>query len=112
MKGADSVDTVSRAEMVESDLDRLITKRDTQRRETEGHRPSEEMYEEGCRRLAEQRQQELAQLWLEHHQRQLRSHQLTSALLVRHHQEEIQRYERMLGLDGPSEATNGHKESA
>ena len=95
------MDTVTRAEMVESDLDRLITKRDTQRRETEDHRPSEEMYEEGCRLHAEQRQQELAQLWLEHHQRQLRSHQLTSAFLVRHHCQEIAKYQALLGINGP-----------
>ena len=74
-------------------------------------REREGRWAESCRRHAEQRQQELAQLWLEHHQRQLRSHQLTSALLVRHHQEEIAKYAKLLGLDGPE--PNGHeKESA
>ena len=45
---------VSRGESVEHELNRLIERRHDQRTTEEGHRPSEEMYEESTRRYQEQ----------------------------------------------------------
>ncbi len=101
---------IVRSEMVEAELDSMIRRRDTQRRETEGHKPSEEMYEEGCRRHHARQQQELAWEWLRYHVQRQRAHRKTFALLDAMHAAEIAKYERMLGLDGSG--PNGHKESA
>ncbi len=96
------MDTVARGEQVESDLDRLITKRHDQRAAENGHRPSEELYMESVRRHHAQRQQQLAGAWLRHHERQLSNQRTTFALLERHHRQEIAKYERLLGLDSPN----------
>jgi hypothetical protein len=93
------MDTVARAEIVESELDAMIRRRDTRHRETEGHRPSEELYEESIRAFNAQRQESLARQWLEYHQRRQRAHRHTFALLDAHHEAEIERYATILGID-------------
>ena len=103
------MDTVSRSEQVESDLDRLITKR-YDRRASEEQQRVEDLWAESVRRHHARRQRELALQWLEYHQRRQRAHRKTFALLDTHHEAEIAKYEAMLGLDGPEH--NGHKESA
>jgi len=45
---------IARGEMVEKELDALITRRHDHRVSGEDHRPSEEMYEESTRRYQEQ----------------------------------------------------------
>jgi hypothetical protein len=45
---------IARGEMVEKELDALITRRHDHCVSSEGHRPSEEMYEESTRRYQEQ----------------------------------------------------------
>ena len=101
---------VVRGEMVEAELDHLIARRDDMRRGEEGHRPSEEMYEESCRRHAEAQQQALAWAWLRYHVARQRAHRKTFTLLDAMHQQEIAKYEAMLGLDGHE--PNEQKESA
>ena len=101
---------ISRAEMVESDLDRLISKRDTQRRETEGERAERELWQESTERFSAARQQQLALEWLDYHQQRQRAHRKTFALLDAMHAAEIAKYEAMLKLDGHE--SNEQKESA
>ena len=103
------MDTVTRGEMVESDLDRLITKRHDQRVSEEQGRV-EDGWAECVRRHHAQRQEALAWQWLEYHQRRQRAHRQTFALLDAHHEAEIQRYERMLGLSSPE--PNGHEKES
>ena len=90
---------ITRGEVVESDLDRLISKRDEKRRQTEGERLEEELYMESVRRHHEKCQRELAWEWLRFHARQLRNHKLTSRLITAHHEAEIKKYEELLGID-------------
>jgi hypothetical protein len=83
----------------------LIRRRHDHRVVEEGHRPSEEMYEESCRVFAEQRQEALAWQSLDYHRRRRAAHRQTFALLDAMHEQEIQRYSEMLGLDDePKEA--------
>jgi hypothetical protein len=89
---------ITRGEYVESELDSLIRRRDEKRRDEEGHRPSEEMYEESCRVFAAQRQQNLAWEWLRYHVQRQRAHRHTFALLDAMHASEIAKYEALLGI--------------
>ena len=93
------MDSVARSEATEKELDSLIRRRDTQRRETEGHRPSEELWAESVRRHHAQRQEALAWEWLRYHVARQRAHRKTFALLDAHHESEIQKYERLLNID-------------
>ena len=52
--GLDVARDISRAETVERELDGLIRRRHDQRAAENRHRPSEELYEESCRRHAEE----------------------------------------------------------
>ena len=88
-----------KGEAVEGDLNAFITKADKRRRKLEGERPKEESYMPGLRRLDDARRKENAWAWLRHHQRQLDSHTRTAALLTAHHEQEIAKYERILGID-------------
>jgi hypothetical protein len=91
---------VVRAEIVESELDRMIERRDDKRRETEGHRPSEEMYEESCRVHNARREQERRAAWASFHRAQAERHRATLEALIGHHQAEAQKYRE----------NNGHHE--
>ena len=92
------MDTVSRSEQVESDLDRLITKRHAERVSEEQAR-IEDGWAESVRRHHAQRQEELAWEWLRFHQRQLNNRKRTFTLLDAHDRAEIARYERILGIN-------------
>ena len=93
------MDSVAHSEASEKELDSLIRRRDTQRRETEGHRLSEELWAESVRRHHAQRQEALAWQWLRYHVARQRAHRHTFALLDAHHSAEIEKYERMLNID-------------
>jgi hypothetical protein len=86
------LDTVERGEMVEKELDTLITRRDTERRKTEGERHVEELWMESVRRYNARvgEQQRLARL--EYHEGQARRLGSTLAALVRYHEAEAERY--------------------
>ena len=62
-------------------------------------RTAEELWTASVRRFNARREQDLAWQWLGYHERMLRSHQTTSALLCAHHRQEIARYEEMLGIN-------------
>jgi hypothetical protein len=91
VRGVD-MDTVSRTEQVESDLTRLIEKRHDRRVAEESHRPSEELYQESCRRFAEARRLENTRAWFEFHDAQVRRHEVMYGLLVEHHRQERREY--------------------
>jgi hypothetical protein len=87
---------VERAERVEADLDRLITRRHDQRVKDEGERFEEALWEESVAKYNARRQRELAQQWLAYHIARRRTHRYTFAILDRHHEQEIARYSAML----------------
>src|SRR5687768_4588185 len=58
---------ISKGEAVEADLEAFITRRHDYRVAKEGHRPSEEMYEEGTRRYQEQMRATARVEWHLHH---------------------------------------------
>ena len=92
------MDTVSRGEMVESELDGLIRRRHDQRVSEEQGR-IEDGWAESVRAHHARRREELCWEWLRFHSRQLRNHETTSALITSHHRTEIARYERILGIN-------------
>jgi hypothetical protein len=89
---------------VESELDTLITRRDTERRRTEGEREQEELYMQSVRAHNEKRQRQ--RLWdlLRYHERMIRVHTTTSEVIVGRHRLEVERCEALLGLNGKETA--------
>jgi hypothetical protein len=83
---------VVRAEMVESELDRMIERRDDKRRETDGHRRSEEMYAESVRVYNAARERERRAEWAKYHRQQAERHRATLEALIGHHQAESEKY--------------------
>ena len=92
------MDTVTRGEATEKELDSLIRRRHDQRATEEAHKPSEDLWAESVRRHHARREQELAWAWLRFHARQLRNHETTSALITARHRQQMARYEQMLGI--------------
>ena len=70
-------------------------------------REREELWAESVRRHHARQQQELAWEWLRYHVARQRAHRHTFALLDAHHSAEIEKYEVMLGIDGPEPNGNG-----
>ena len=90
---------IARGEAVEHELDSYITRADKRRREDAGERAREELWQASVRAHHERCQRELAWEWLRFHARQLRNHELTSRLIAAHHEQEIEKYERMLNIN-------------
>ena len=90
---------VAKGEATEKELDGLVRRRHDQRADENGHRPSEELYEEGCRRHAEAQRIENQWEQLRWHTAQARRHKTVSALIIRHHEQEAARLERELGIN-------------
>jgi hypothetical protein len=86
------------SEKQEADITKLIERRHNQRVEDEGERKLEEEWQITERRHAAERQKQLALEWLEYHQQRLEGHKVTAAVLQKHHEVEIERYRRLLGL--------------
>ena len=66
---------ISQGEKVEGELDILIERRENERRKTEGHRPSEEMWAESERVYFARRQEENRTAWCDYHRRLQALHQ-------------------------------------
>jgi hypothetical protein len=87
---------VSHGERVERDLDAFISKRDTERRQSEGERQREELWQESVRRYNGRQEQDHRLAWYEYEMRLYRIHSgLASEHLARaeklengHHHEE------------------------
>ncbi len=93
------MDTVSRSEATEKELDNLIGRRDQQRRRDEGERDREALWVESVQTFNARQQQDLAWEWLRYHVARQRAHRRTFALLDAHHEQEIRRYSEMLGIN-------------
>jgi hypothetical protein len=87
VKGVQSVDVV-KGEKVESELTHLIERRHDQRVVEEGHRPSEEMYEESTRRYQQQMRVRARYEWHLHHTAQAERLRRTLEALASHHEEQ------------------------
>jgi hypothetical protein len=83
-----SRDVVTRGEQVEGELDALIERRHDKRVAEEGHRPSEEMYEESARRYQEQMRAAARYEWQLHHATQAERLRRTMEELISHHEGE------------------------
>ena len=95
---------IARSEMVEAELDAMLRRRDTERRQTEGERLEEELYMPGVRayeeRLEEQKRAERREFH-EAHAARLRT---TLEGLISYHEAEANKYRENGHTD--------HKESA
>ena len=79
------MDTVSRSEQVESDLDRLITKRHDQRATEGAHKPSEDLWAESVRRHnLKLERDELIARYLYHRAHRGRIGRMASGLMAEH----------------------------
>ena len=94
------MDTVTRGETIESELDGLIRRRHDQRLSEEQGRV-EDGWAESVRRHHAHQQQELARQWLDYHVARQRANRRTFSLLDAHHEAEIRRYSELLGIDAP-----------
>jgi hypothetical protein len=81
----------ARDEMVEKELDALITRRHDPRVSGEGHRPSEEMYEESTRRYQEQVRAQARAEWHLHHMGQAERLRRSLEILIAFHEAEAER---------------------
>ena len=88
------MESVSRGEMVESELDGLIRRRDTHRRQTEGERLEEELYEPSVRAWRERREEENRKAWREYHHDQAARHRATLEALATYHESEAAKLRR------------------
>jgi Ni/Co efflux regulator RcnB len=90
-KGALSVD-VTRREMVEAELDRLIAKRHDRRVAEEGARPPLEAWMESERRHDARRREESRREWREYHLAAAARHTTLLVSLIEHHEREAETY--------------------
>ena len=79
---------VSRSECVEHELNRLIERRHDQRTPEEGHKPSEELWQESVERYNAERDRQLRTEWAEYHQGQAERQKVVLKGLIAHHEEQ------------------------
>jgi hypothetical protein len=78
------LDSVEHGERVEAELDRLIERRDDQRRQAEGERRAEDLWQESVRRYNARQFENLRTAWYEYEIRLYRIHsRLASEHLAR-----------------------------
>jgi hypothetical protein len=65
---------VAHAETVEKELDSFITRRDYQRRRSEGERPEEALWRASERRHRERQRREIRALWYAHFRKMAANH--------------------------------------
>ena len=83
---------VTRGEIVEAELDRLITKRHDRRGLEEVERPALEAWQESEIRYEARRSEEMRAAWCEHHQGQAARLRATLEALIADHEEQAERY--------------------
>jgi hypothetical protein len=76
---------ISRGEMVDADLDNLISRRDQKRRLEEGERAEEQAWVESTRIHNEKRRQQICAEWSKHHQDQAERLRRTLGELIADH---------------------------
>ncbi len=87
---------VTDLEKAEHQIDQFTERR---AREAKAQRETEELYAESVRRFHKNRHHQNAKAWYDHHDRQLRGHEVTFGALVAHHRAERDRYARILGFN-------------
>jgi hypothetical protein len=76
---------ISKGEAVEHEIDAFISRRDGQRRQTEGECPEEEAWQAGVRAYDAARREEMRTAWREYHQGQAaRLRGIVAALIAFH----------------------------
>ena len=85
---------ISRAEMVEAEIDAMIRRRDAQRRETEGERREGEFGAESEARHAQQRREANRSAWREYHRAAAERARRTMERLVAEHESAAERLSR------------------
>ena len=85
---------IARSEQVEAELDAMIRRRDTHRRQTEGERLEEELYEPSVRAWRERHEAEKRTARFEYHRDQAVRLRRTMGELVAYHESEAERYLR------------------
>jgi hypothetical protein len=83
---------IARSEQVEHELTGLIERRHDKRVAEEGHRPSEEMYEESTRHYREQMHAQARVEWHLHHTEQACRLRRTLEQLTDYHEQEAEKY--------------------
>jgi hypothetical protein len=83
---------IARSEQVESELDAMIRRRDTHRRQTEGERLTEELYEPSVRAWRERQEAEKRTAHFEYHRDQAERLRRTMGELVAYHEAAAERY--------------------
>ncbi len=83
---------ISTGEKVEAELDAFISKRDKERRLSEGERAEEAAWRESVRRHDAARDAELREQWREYHQGQEERHRANLEALATYHEEQAQKY--------------------
>ena len=90
---------VARADTVDAELDRLISKRASQdRRPDEDERA--ELWKASVRAYTARRREEMRAAWQEYHQGQAARHRTVLESLVSHHEAEAERYRDRLTKEG------------
>jgi type II secretory ATPase GspE/PulE/Tfp pilus assembly ATPase PilB-like protein len=82
---------VARADAVDAELDRLISKRASQDRR-EDPDEQEELWKASVRAYTARREQEMRAAWCEHHQGQAARLRTTLEALIANHEEQAERY--------------------
>jgi hypothetical protein len=90
--GAGLSHDISKGEAVEADLEAFITRRHDYCVAKEGHRPSEDMYEESTRRYQERMHATARVEWHLHHVTQAERLRRTLEDLIAFHEAEAQKY--------------------
>ncbi len=91
---------IGRSEMVESELNGLITRRHDARVAEEGERPAEEAWMESERAHNARLREENRLAWCEYHQGQAVRHRAVLEFLIARHEAEAERLRRHAGGGG------------
>jgi len=82
---------VARADTVDVELDRLISKRASQDRRPDPDE-REELWQQSVRAYNARRSEEMRAAWCEYHQGQAKRHRRTLEALIERHEEQAERY--------------------
>ncbi len=82
---------IATGERAEAELSAFVSRRDSQRRETEGDRAAEALWKASERRHEARRRDEMRAAWLDYHRGQAERHRRNLAALVAHHEAEADR---------------------
>ena len=90
--GASLSRNITRGEVVDSDLEKLISRRHEQRVKAEGERDEEAVWKESTRRYNAARDEEMRRAWCEYHQEQAERHRGVLKSLVAYHETQAEKY--------------------